>query len=61
MNWKNIFSLPKNKKSRKKLQDLLNRPESTIDASRVTGGLSSSTAQTDVGWIKNEVADGQKL
>lgn len=60
MKWKDLFSLPKRAKVRKKLLDHLNQPDSAVDASQVTGGLQSPN-QSDVGWLRSEASNEIKL
>lgn len=60
MNWKNIFSLPKRKKIRRKVVDHLSQPDGPIDASQITGGTPNLPGRPDIGWLKNETSDTPK-
>ncbi|GAB4033913.1 hypothetical protein [Spirosoma jeollabukense] len=61
MNWKNIFSLPKRKKIRKKIIEHLSQPGSSIDSSQVTGGTDTMPGQPEVGWLKSETSNTPKF
>ncbi|WP_041615912.1 hypothetical protein [Spirosoma linguale] len=57
MNWKNLFSFPKRKKTRRKVIEHLSQSDGPIDASQVTGGTPTTPGQPDVGWLKNGISD----
>jgi len=61
MKWKNVFSLPKRKKVRRKILDHLSETAGPIDANQVTGGTPSTPGQPEVGWLKSEASGTPKM